>query len=65
MISVLGYYMLLKNFSLTEASLAVPITYTSTVLTAFGGILILKERSNIFQKIIGAITVLAGVLMLR
>lgn len=64
-ISVLGYYMLLKNFSLTEASVAVPIIYTSTIFTAFGGIFILKEKSNILQKIIGAIVVFAGVLMLR
>ncbi|MBI2032314.1 MAG: DMT family transporter [Candidatus Levybacteria bacterium] len=62
--SVSGYYMVLKTFQLTEASVAIPIIFSSTVLTALGGIIILKERTSIPQKIIGAIVVVTGVTLL-
>lgn len=64
-ISVLGYYLLLKTFQVAEASVAVPIIYTSTILTALGGIFILKEKSNIYQKLAGAVFVFFGVALLR
>ncbi len=64
-VSILGYYLLLKTFRVAEASVAVPIIYSSTILTAFGGILILKEKSSIPQKIFGAIFVFLGVLLLK
>ena len=63
-VSTLGYYLLLKTFSLMDASVAVPVVYTSTILTGLGGIIILKERSNIVQKLLGGILVLAGVILL-
>lgn len=64
LVSVAGYYMVLKTFQLTEASIAIPIIFSSTVLTALGGIIILKERSSIPQKIIGAAIVVIGVTLL-
>jgi len=65
LVGVAGYYFLLKSFTVLEASVAVPIIYTSTILTGIGGILILKERSSIIQKIIGAVLVFGGVVLLR
>lgn len=63
-ISVAGYYLLLKTFQVAEASVAVPVIYISTILTAFGGIFILKEQSNIPQKILGAVFAFIGVILL-
>ncbi len=64
-VSVTGYYLMLKTFALTEASTAVPIVFTSTLLTAIGGIVILKEHSSIWQKLFSAIFVVVGVILLR
>lgn len=65
LVSVIGYYLVLKTFQLAEASVAVPIIFTSTIFTALGGILILRERSGIPQKVLGAIFVVAGVILIR
>ncbi len=65
LVSVLGYYSLLSTFRLAEASVAVPIAFTSTILTALGGIVILKERSNVLSKLAGAVSVVIGVILLR
>ena len=64
-VSVLSYYMVLKTFQLAEASVAIPVIFTSTILTALGGVVILKERSNIAQKLLGAVFVVFGVSLLR
>lgn len=64
-LSVGGYGSLLWTFRLAEASIAVPVAYTSSILTVLGGIIILRERSSILQKIAGAVFVFAGVLLLR
>ena len=65
LLSVLGYYFFLKAFSLTEASVVVPVAFTSTILIALGGIILLHERSSIIQKLIGAVFVFIGVNLLR
>lgn len=64
-IGILGYYLLLKTFRFAEASSVIPIVYSSTILTTIGGIIFLKERKNVIQKLIGAAAVLAGVLVLK
>lgn len=63
--SVLGYYFILKAFRVAEASTVMPIVFASTIFTAFGGIIFLRERSNIWQKIAGAALVFGGVVLLR
>lgn len=63
--SVAGYYLVLRTFQITEASVAIPTIFTSTILTALGGIIILKERGNIPQKILGAALVFAGIVLLN
>ncbi len=65
LISVSGYYFLLKTLRITQASVAVPIVFSSTLLTVLGGILILKEQSNIEQKLVGAIFVFLGIILLK
>lgn len=62
---ILGYYLLLKTFRLAEASSVIPIVYSSTILTTIGGIVLLKERNNIIQKLIGAAIVFIGVIILK
>lgn len=64
-VSVLGYYLILKTFQLAESSVAIPIVFSSTILTALGGIIILKERSSIPQKILGAVFVFLGIVLIR
>ena len=64
-ISVLGYYLMLSTFRVAEASVAIPIIYISTILTAFGGVVILKETTNIPQKLLGAVFVFLGVILLK
>ena len=64
-VSVAGYYSILKTFQFAEASAAVPVIFSSTILTVLGGILVLKEEGNIPQKLFGAAFVIAGVLLLQ
>ncbi len=64
-LGIVGYYLLLKTFRFAEASSVIPIVYSSTILTTIGGIILLKERNNIMQKLIGVAIVFAGVLILK
>lgn len=64
-VSVAGYYLLLKALAISQASIAVPIIFSSTILTAVGGIFILKEKSNIFEKLIGTVFVFLGIVLLH
>lgn len=64
-LGIFGYYLLLKTFRIAEASSVIPIVYTSTILTSIGGIVLLRERGNISQKLIGVVLVFAGVIILR
>lgn len=64
-LSVVGYYGLLKAFSLADASKVVPVTATSSILTVLASTVILHERSHIVRKIIAAAIVVTGVFLLR
>ncbi len=65
LVSVTGYSMALRAFSMGEVSIATPIIFTSTILTAIGGVVVLKEKSGISRKIIGAALAFAGILLLN
>ncbi len=65
LITVVGYYLLLKTFQIMDLSVAIPIVYTATILTVFGGIVILKERDNMLQKIMGGVLVFIGLIILQ
>lgn len=64
-LGVAGYYMILKTFAVADASVAVPLVYSSTVLTALGGVFLLDERVAVMQKVVGSLLVFAGILLLR
>lgn len=57
------YYLLLRAFRLTEASIAVPIVELGTLVAVFGGIIFLKEREDISKKLIAAVIVILGVIL--
>lgn len=65
LVGVAGYYTLLRAFRLADVSFVTPIAFSSTILTALGGIIILYERGNIMQKILGATFVFLGVILLK
>lgn len=64
-LGVLGYYFALKTFLLVDVSKAIPVMYSSTILTALLGIVILKERGNVVQKLAGAVITVLGVVLLQ
>ena len=63
-ISVLGYYFVLKAFSLADASKVVPIMSSSTILVVLAGAIFLKERSHLGRKVIAGVCVCIGVVLL-
>jgi len=63
-INVLGYYFQLKATSLADVSKVIPLISTSTIFIVLGGIILLKEKSNILNKIIAGIIVSIGVILL-
>jgi len=64
-INVLGYYTLIKSFAYGEASKIVLIVASRSVFTILAGIVILKEKSNIFKKIMAGLIVSLGILLLK
>jgi len=63
-INVAGYYLQLKALEIADATKVIPIVQTSTLLTVFLGILILKEKKNILRKIIAGLITIMGVYLL-
>jgi drug/metabolite transporter (DMT)-like permease len=63
--SVTGYAMLLKAFTIADASVAIPVIFSSTMFTSLGGIFILKEKSNLWYKLAGAVLVTAGIILIH
>lgn len=63
--NVLNYYFILKTFSLTEASKAIPVTTSSTVFVVLFAALFLKEKDNLFKKLFAAILIIFGVIIMK
>ena len=59
-----SYYLLLRAFKFEEASVVIPIIEMSTLIAVFGGIKYLKEETEIAKKIIAAIIVILGAILL-
>jgi drug/metabolite transporter (DMT)-like permease len=57
------YYLMLRAFRLAEASIVVPIVQSSTIIAVLGGIIFLKERTDIPKKVLAALIVIAGALL--
>lgn len=62
--NVFGFFFQLKALSLADASRVIPLVSVSTILTVLGGIILLKEKSNLKNKIIAGIIVFVGILLL-
>lgn len=60
-----GYYLTLKAYVLAEATKIIPIIQLSTLITVIAGVFLLKERSNLYKKILAGIIAVAGVFLLR
>lgn len=63
-LNVSGYLLQLKALEMHEATRVIPIIQTSTVFTVMAGVLFLKERENIFRKILAGVVALVGVVLL-
>ena len=58
------YYLIVRAFKVAEASVVVPIVELSVLVSVLGGIILLKERENLWNKIIGAVVVISGTIIL-
>ena len=58
------YYLLLRAFKFEEVSVVIPIIEMSTLIAVFGGIKYLKEGTEIAKKIIAAIIIILGAILL-
>jgi len=58
------YYLELQAYKLTDVSNVYPIARFSLFFTVFGGIIFLKERKDILQKILGVIPMFLGILFI-
>lgn len=61
----IGFYLGLKAFLLAEATKVIPVIQLSTIMTVIVGIFLLKERNNLFKKIIAGVIAVIGVFLLR
>ncbi len=64
-LNVIGYFIQLKAQALADATRVIPIVQTSTLLTVIFGIIILKEKDNLFKKILAGVIAMIGVFLLR
>lgn len=63
-LNVLGYFLMLKALEIADATKVIPMVQTSLLLTVFLGIILLKERERLAQKIIAGIMGVIGVFLL-
>jgi drug/metabolite transporter (DMT)-like permease len=62
--SAVSYYFVLLIFSSTNITIAYPILQAGILFTVIGGIIFMKERENITQKIIASIIVIVGTIII-
>jgi len=58
------FYFLLVAFNYAEASIILPVTELSSLFAVIGGIVLLKERTNLVKKIIATLIVVCGVIFI-
>lgn len=61
----LSIFFLMKSLQLGEASRVLPIYASSVVFSVVAGIVLLKERERLSQKVFGVLVTFLGVLVLR
>lgn len=64
-VCVTGYLSMLSAFRIVDLSVAVPIVFTSSIFSTLGGIVILRERGGVPQKLVGAFLVFVGVWLIN
>jgi|SRR3989344_805610 len=64
-LSAVAYYFTLKAFSLADFTLVYPLLQLTTLLTVVGGIFIMKEKENLWQKIIASVLIIIGAIILK
>lgn len=62
--NVVAYYLMLKAFALADATKVILISELTMILTVIGGIIFLKERKNVWVKILASLLAFAGVTLL-
>lgn len=60
-----GFYLGLKAFLLADATKVIPVVQLSTIMTVVAGVFLLKEKNNLFRKILAGIIAVIGVFLLR
>jgi uncharacterized membrane protein len=63
-INVLAYFLMLKALETQEATRIIPLIQISTLSTILLGIVLLKEKQNVYQKIIAGLLAVIGVYFL-
>ncbi len=63
-INVAGYLMQLKAVAISDATKVIPIVQLSTFTTVIAGIIFLKEKENLTNKIVGSILAVIGSILL-
>jgi drug/metabolite transporter (DMT)-like permease len=61
----LGYFAFVKSLSTAPISIVFPVFQLNVVLTVLLGILVLKEKSHVFTKIISASIIILGTVLLK
>jgi len=64
LVNTTAYYFMLKALEVSAATKVIPLVQTSTLITVFLGIWLLKETERIPQKIAAAVLAVAGVFLL-
>ncbi|MSU54943.1 MAG: hypothetical protein EXS46_00180 [Candidatus Taylorbacteria bacterium] len=63
--SAISYFCILKTYLLLPVTIAYPILQTSSLVVVISGIVLLKEKNNLFFKIAGTIVTILGVILLK
>jgi len=62
-LSFVFYYFRLKAYAIGEVSNVYPILNSGALISMFGGVILLKERKDIMKKIISAVIMFIGILL--
>lgn len=64
-VGTISLFLALWSVSLTELSRAQPILQSFTILTVLGGVVYLKEKERIWQKLLGGVLTVLGVILVK
>ncbi len=64
-LGTVGFYTFQQSLHFGDVSRIMPIYQSLSILTVFGGIFLLKERKRIWQKILGGILAVIGVILVK